>query len=174
MTGDPLIFFVVAGVLVMILAKITIWSPRRLWIKLTALVVTALFLPLAYLAFSDLLSRPKPVQVEWLQSGLEEAEVLAVQFREDEAIYLWLGLGDLSEPRAYALPWSDQAAQQLHAAMREAEAEGTGVQMRDPFEASLDESEPLFYARPQDPPPEKAQQADNPLMMAPKAAGEQG
>ncbi len=174
MTGDPLIFFIVAGVLVAILAKITIWSPRRLWVKLTALGVTALFLPLSYMAFSDLLSRPKPVQVEWLQKGLKEAEVLAVQFREGEAIYLWLGLGALSEPRAYALPWSDQAAQQLHAAMREAEAEGTGVQMRLPFEPSLDETEPQFYARPQEPPPDKAQQADRPLMMPPPETGDSG
>ncbi|MEM7223444.1 MAG: hypothetical protein AAF495_10720 [Pseudomonadota bacterium] len=172
MTGDPLLFFVIAGALAAVLAKITIWSPRRLWVKLTALGVTALFLPLAYLAFSDLLSRPKPVQVEWVQRGVKEAEVLAVQYREDEAIYIWLGLAGTPEPRAYALPWSEQAAKQLHEAMREAEEKGTGVQMRDPFEPSHDESEPLFYARPQDPPPEKAQQADNPLVMpAPEGAG---
>ena len=174
MAGEPLVFFVIAGALAALLAKITIWSPRRLWLKLTALGVTALFLPLSYLAFTDLLSRPKPVQVEWVQRSLEEAEVLAVQMREDQAIYLWLGLSGLAEPRAYAMPWSEQAARQLQAAQREAEAQGTAVQMRMPFEPSLDESEPLFYARPQQPPPEKAQQADTPLLMAPPARADSG
>ena len=149
----------------------TLGKAQRRFQLFTALMVAGI-LPLSYLAVSALLSRPKPVQVEWIQRGLEEAEVLAVQYREDQAIYLWLALAGTEEPRAYSLPWSDQAAKQLHEAMREAESQGTGVAMRMPFEPSYDESEPLFYARPQEPPPDKAQQADRPLVMpTPEAAG---
>ena len=40
-------------------------------------------------------------------------------------------------------------AEQLQRAMREAAQHGRGVQMRLPFEPSLDDREPKFYARPQ-------------------------
>ena len=46
-------------------------------------------------------------------------------------------------------------AEQLQAAQREAQESQTQVQMRLPFEASLDDREPKFYAMPQ------------PQMMAP-------
>ena len=155
--------FVVGAALVALLSLISIWAPRRLAIKSTALTTAVLFLPLSYAALVDLLSKPKPVDLEWWLSEAAEAEVLASRLVEDEAIYLWLQLPDLSEPRAYVLPWDRASAEQLQEAMREAEQQGSGVQMRVPFEPSLEDREPRFYAPPQpalppkdvvEPPPE--------------------
>jgi hypothetical protein len=77
---------------------------------------------------------------------------------ENQAIYVWLVMPDSPEPRAYALPWSVQAAQQLQDAQSEAAVDGTGVQMTMPSETSLDDREPLFYAMPQPAMPPKDQQ----------------
>jgi hypothetical protein len=47
------------------------------------------------------------------------------------------------------LPWSRDLAEQLQTARREAEQNDTQVQMRLPFEPSLDDGEPKFDAMPQ-------------------------
>jgi hypothetical protein len=62
------------------------------------------------------------------------------------------------------LPWSLQAAQQLQEAMSQAEADGTAVRMTMPFESSLDDSEPMFYAMPQPAMPPKDYQDGSPLV----------
>jgi hypothetical protein len=131
------------------LGLISIWAPRRLAIKAAALAATMLFLPLAYASLVELLSKPKPVDLEWWLSHAADAEVLASRLVENEGIYLWLQLVEVAEPRAYVLPWDRASAEQLQQALREAEQQGSGVQMRLPFEPSLDDREPKFYALPQ-------------------------
>jgi hypothetical protein len=95
----------------------------------------------------ELLSRPKPLRLEWRDAA--DAQVLSALPVENEAIYAWLLIPHSSEPRTYVLPWSLKAAQQLQEAMSEAQANGTGVRMTRPFETSLDNREPMFYAMPQ-------------------------
>jgi hypothetical protein len=141
--------FGAVAVLAGALASISVWAPRRLAMKLLAVAGVALFLPTVYAGFAQLLALPKPVALEWWQAHAEEATVLAASLREDEAIYLWLQLRGVDEPRAYALPWHRDLAEQLQAAQREAEESQTQVQMRLPFEDSLDDREPKFYATPQ-------------------------
>jgi hypothetical protein len=141
--------FGVVAVLAGALASISIWAPRRLAVKLLAVAGVTLFLPAVYAGFAQLLALPKPVALEWWQANAAEATVLAASLREDEAIYLWLQLQGVDEPRAYALPWQRDLAEQLQAAQREAEESQSQVQMRLPFEDSLDDREPKFYAMPQ-------------------------
>ena len=154
MSGVTELFVVGAG-LVGVLSLISIWAPRRLPIKGTALATSVLFLPLGYAGLVDLLSKPKPVDLEWWLSDAAEAEVLASRLVEDEGIYVWLQLPGVAEPRAYVLPWDRASAEQLEQAGRAAERQGGEVQMRLPFEPSLDPDEPKFYARPQPAPPPK-------------------
>jgi hypothetical protein len=151
------------GGLAFVLANIAIWSPRSLRVKLGALVTAAVFLPAAYLSLSEMLSRPKPVGSEWARRELAEATVIGAQMIEGQAIYVWLGMEGVAEPRAYALPWDEKVARQLHGARRNAEASGTDVKMRNPFEQSIDQRERIFYAAPQPPPPEKQRPIENPL-----------
>jgi len=158
-------YFAILGILAAILANIALWSPRRLRVKLAALAVTAVFLPAGYYGLTEMLSRPKPVDFEWARRNVREATVLASHMVEGKAIYLWLGIPDSPTPRAYVLPWSEQAARQLHDAGRMAEQAGTQVQMRKPFENSLDRREQVFYAPPQPPAPDKEAPVDEPLQF---------
>ena len=68
---------------------------------------------------------------------------------ESRAIYLWLQLDGVAEPRAYALPWDQRVAEQLQTAARAAAERQSAVRMRLPFEPTLDDREPRFYALPQ-------------------------
>ncbi|MEI9401779.1 hypothetical protein [Mesorhizobium argentiipisi] len=77
------------------------------------------------------------------------AQVVGAVPIENEAIYVWLTTAGSPEPRAYVLPWSQQAAQQLQDARGKAEADGTGLEMKmQAADAGLDTREPMFYARP--------------------------
>lgn len=141
--------FALVAVLAGLVASISIWAPRRLWIKLCAVASATLFMPAVYIALMQLLSMPKPVGFEWWHGQADEATVLASNLQEGKGIYLWLQLPDVPEPRAYVLPWSRDLAEQLQAAGREAVENRSGVQMRLPFEPSLEDREPKFYAMPQ-------------------------
>lgn len=145
-----------------ILTLVSIWADRRLFVKGVALIAAALFLPLAYASMVDLMSRPKPIDLEWWRTAAKEATVLGSKIREKKAIDLWLQLPGDDEPRAYVLPWNRDTAEKLQKATQEAQQNGSSVRMRMPFEPSLDDREPKFYAMPQpamppkdflDPPP---------------------
>jgi hypothetical protein len=154
--------FATLAVLTGVMTSISIWAPRQLRLKLGALGAAVLFLPAAYAGFLHLLSMPKPVALEWWHASVDEATVLASSLREGDGIYLWLQLSDASEPRAYLLPWNRDLAEQLQSARREAEQNDTPLQMRLPFEPSLDDREPKFYAMPQPALPPKDQAEDAP------------
>ena len=130
------------------LANISIWSPRKVWVKLTALTVTVAFIHLGYASFSELLSRPKPVALEWLKRDAKEAKLVAATYDEGQAIYIWLTMPEVREPRAYTLPWDVKTAQQLQDAQRQARKSKNGVRIRKPFEMSREDRQPMFYAPP--------------------------
>ncbi|MEQ8394408.1 hypothetical protein [Thalassobaculum sp.] len=90
-----------------------------------AIIQVALF----YAATSDLLGRPKPVEIELLSSRLERSEVLAQHLRQDEAIFLWLRAKTGGDPIAYRLPWSEQTARQLYEAGQQVEQQGGSVEL---------------------------------------------
>ncbi len=161
---DLTTLFVVAVGLAALLAAITVWAPRRLWVKAAAVGLAAVFLPLIYTAFADLLSKPKPVGLEWTKRNVPEATVLAAQVREGEGIYLWLQLDGEDGPRAYVMPWDRQVAQALQDAQRQARKSRSALRMRQPFEPTLDERKPLFYPAPQPAPPLKPAPEGGPLM----------
>lgn len=151
------LLFGLAAALATCLSSVAVWAPRRPSAKLAALALAALFLPLGYVAQAELLGRPKPVGLAWLE-GADEARVLAAVAEEGRRILVWLQPEGGSEPRAYALPWSRPLAEQLQQAQRQSTETGTEMRMRAPFagEASLDAGEPRFYAAPQQALPPKA------------------
>lgn len=131
--NDLFVLFTVVLFVVALLATIAIWSRRRASIRTLAVVLTALFVPVGYLGFSELLSQPKPIRHEWFKRKVDEATVLGVSVREDEAIYLWLRLDDSLEPRYYVLPWQQQLAEKLQNLVDEAIRDGASVTISDPF-----------------------------------------
>ncbi len=155
--------FIVAVAAAGLLAAISVWAPRRLWVKIAAVSVAAIFLPLIYTAFADLLSKPKPVDLEWGYRNIPEATVLAASLREGEGIYLWLQFDGVDEPRAYVMPWDRKVAQALQDAQRRAKENNAGLRMRRPFDLSLDQLDRLFYPAPQPMLPPKPVPDDGPL-----------
>ena len=154
--------FVVATVMVVALALVAVWAPRRPAVKFGATGLALAFVPLGYLALAELLSKPKPVELEWWAARAEEATVLGSTMREGRGIYLWLQLAEFEEPRSYVLPWNRELAEQLQKALAEAEENNTQVRMRLPFEPSWDDREPKFYALPQPALPPKDYTPHNP------------
>ena len=125
-----------------LLASIAIWAPRKTPIRVLAR------------------SRDGPVHAHYLRSsssgswpspsrssgpGSREtstlAEVLSVSFRrEGKAIYMWLRLDGMIEPRFYSLPWRQQVAEDLEDAMEQASRTRSNVIVKDPFsKRSLEE-----------------------------------
>lgn len=128
--------------------------PRgRIWQRATSATIFLVLIGVVYGGSVELLSRPKPLRLEWRDAT--EAKVIGATLREGEAIYVWLEVPGADVPRAYALPWDVQMAQQLQTAMQEGQAKGTDVQMSMPFEPGLDDREPKFYAAPQPALPDK-------------------
>lgn len=73
---------------------------------------------------------PKPYQFEH-RTG--HTELLAREFREGEAIYVWVRWEDGdSTPRAYRFDWSEELAQQIEEAENEVDQEGGQVQVTFP------------------------------------------
>ena len=162
---DLIPLFSALAVLAVILAHIAIWAPRQLWIKFGALATTVAFMPVAYASLSTMLGRPKPIEMEWSRQQLSEAAVLGARLEEGKAIYVWLGIDGVEDPRSYSLPWDQELAKQLNSAQRTAQQNGTQVHMRLPFENSLDQRDQQFYAAAVPPPAEKQQETQNPLQF---------
>ena len=160
MTGALSISFLASVMVAALLASIALWSRRSMAIKLFALGMTAAFVVSHYFALTDLLSRPKPVALEWSMPQPDSSSIVASQLREGQAIYLWLIRDGDDTPLAYQLPWSEELARQLHEAQREASQTGQQVRMRDPRDGHHAEGERVFYADPQKPLPEKQASID--------------
>jgi hypothetical protein len=148
-------YFALVALLAAGLASIAIWSPRRLLIRVGAVALATLFLPTAWAAMSDLMSRPKPIDFEWWHQAEGEATVLSSQLREGDGVYLWLQISGAVEPRSYRLPWDRKLAEDLEKARAEAEKNGTPMKMRMPFERTYDKRDRKFYAMPQPALPDK-------------------
>ena len=141
--------FALLAVLAATLGTVSVWSPRRMAVKAGALAVAFALMGTGYAAMLDLLSKPKPASFEWWLDQAAEATVLGNSMIEDQAIYLWLQLDGVKEPRAYELPWDRRTAEQLQTAARAAAEQQSALRMRLPFEKSLDDRDPRFYALPQ-------------------------
>lgn len=144
MSHLPYLYAVLVA-LAALLGAVAIGSRRALWLKAGALGLTGLLLAVAYAGLADLLSKPKPVRLEWLEREAESATVLAAALRENRGIYLWLQLSGTGEPRAYILPWSTKTADELMDALRESEGTSGSVEVRRPFDLDYPLDAPRFY-----------------------------
>lgn len=130
-----IIYYLFAGTagIALALASLAIWAPRRTPVRVVAVVIVALFLPVLYLQMLEMLSKPKPISFEWYEANAERAQLLGVTMNEGQAIYLWLLLDDLSEPRAYKVPWDLKLAEKLEDSVDEAVRRGATIVLRKPF-----------------------------------------
>ncbi len=147
------------------LAILAVWSPRKPWVKFLSIALLSATIVIGYVGLADLLSRPKPISLEWVRASAKEAVVLGGVIKENEGIYLLLELPEFPEPRYYKLPWSRDLAEQFQEAMRESRRSGVPTRLRDPFEPSWDDREKKFYAPPQPAAPPKEQQRNTPQLF---------
>jgi len=149
------------------LAFAAIGAPIHWGRRMTLVAILPMALGLGGWIMLTLMTGPKPHFLEWRDG---ETALLAHDWVEGEAIYLWVRWPDEDMPRAYRLPWSEETAQQIEQAEQANEAEGgeTVVEFREgvggdtammaenenespfDFEFSLEQRQPpSIYALPQ-------------------------
>ncbi len=116
------------------LATLAIWAPRPTRIRVLAVVITALFVPVAYVQALEMLSKPKPMSFEWYERATRKAVLLGVSLHENESIYVWLRPSGSIEPRSYVIPWNLKLAEKLQKATRAAARGNSTVVLEDPFQ----------------------------------------
>ncbi len=153
-------YFILVAVLILLCA-LAAWSRRERWIRWIIVIIGISLVAGAYPAMIDLLSRPKDVTEEWFQREASEAKVMGVFIDEGTALYLYLMLPGLDEPRSYRFPWSEETrklAQSLQDALDSKEGQENGVVIPFPFKPSLEREKPLTaHPMPQLAPPLKRQ-----------------
>ena len=116
------------------LAALAIWAPRPARIRVLAVAVTALFVPVSYASFAEMLSKPKPMSFEWYERATRKAVLLGVSLHENEAIYVWLRPKGSPAPRYYVIPWNLRLAEKLQKASGEAARGNSTVVLENPFQ----------------------------------------
>jgi len=128
-----LLFFVAAIAVAALLATLAIWAPRRPLVRFIALAVTVLFIPIAYLQFTEMLARPKPIAFEWFRRNVEQAQLLGASLDEGRAIYLWLRVDQDVEPRFYVMPWRQEVAEKLEDMIDNSLRNNSTIVLKKPF-----------------------------------------
>ncbi len=130
-----ILFYVFAGAtgVAAALAAIAIWAPRPTRVRVVALSIAALFIPVVYAQSIEMLSKPKPASFEWYERSADSAELLGVSFAEGRSIYLWLRIAGASEPRSYVIPWNLTLAEKLEDAVDDAVRKRSTILLKKPF-----------------------------------------
>lgn len=142
------------------LCLFTAWSRINKWYR-WGYILCGIALAIGfYPAQVNLLSRPRNVSEEWFNRHAKEALVTGVYVDEGVALYLYLILPGVHEPRSYKMPWNESTrglAESLQDALESAEGQEGGVVIPSPFEEpSLEREKPLTaHPRPQQKRPDK-------------------
>ncbi len=130
-----ILFYVFAGAtgVAAALAAIAIWAPRPTRVRVVALAIAALFIPVVYAQSIEMLSKPKPASFEWYERSANSAELLGVSFAEGRSIYLWLRIAGAVEPRSYVIPWNIRLAEKLEDAVDGAVRNRSTIILKKPF-----------------------------------------
>jgi hypothetical protein len=159
-TSDPLTWiFIVVVVLATSLALIAVRGSLSVASRAGALALAGMLMTSSYVGLTELMSRAKPVSLEWARGHGGPLKVAASHLRENEAIYLWVVFDGETEPRAYRLPWDLAMAKQLREAQGQARRRKSDVMMKSLKTKSASPTDRLFYAPPRPAPPPKIAQA---------------
>ncbi len=63
------LFYIFAGTtgVAAALASIAIWAPRKTPVRVAAVAIAALFIPIVYVELVEMLAKPKPMSFEWFE-----------------------------------------------------------------------------------------------------------
>tara|TARA_B100000686_G_scaffold333333_1_gene399147 strand:- start:50 stop:598 length:549 start_codon:yes stop_codon:yes gene_type:complete len=149
-------FFSILTILIAAIISITIWSRKSVIYKIFALLIGFCCFIVSYGSMIEILSRPKPKNLELLNKYANELTLLHVNWVEGEAIYLLVQLDDLKEPRLYRFPWNAAQAQEYDEMLEKGRENGEEVKIANPFyPTNSEERKTLVYTAPARPLPPK-------------------
>ena len=143
-----------------LLVVIAIWSRRAIGPRIASVVVLFALVLIGYFYLLNLLGRPQPIEHASFEGSEQDATVLATSIDEGKAIYLWLRIPGINQPRYYRMNWDHEVATSLKRAIDQSLRDNTSIQLNLEYETSLENRQmPKFYNLPQPrlpmkPPPE--------------------
>ena len=149
-------FFCIVVLLTALLTNLSFKSRKKLQLKVLALVLGVGIFFISYGALLEILSRPKPKNLEIINKYIEEATLLHVSWIEGESIHILIRLPNIKEPRLYSFPWDPIQAQEFDEALEKGRENNEEVRISNPFFTSnLEERKVLIYSSPAKPLPKK-------------------
>ena len=149
-------FFALLTILISFIIAISIWSRKKIKYKILSILLGTFAYFISYATLLEILSRPKPKNLELLNKYANELTLLHVNWVEGEAIYLLVQLDDIIEPRLYEFPWNAAQAQEYDEMLEKGRENGEEVKIANPFyPTNAEERKTLIYTAPAKPLPPK-------------------
>ena len=149
-------FFAFLTILISFIIAISIWSRKKVKYKILSILLGIFAYFISYATLIEILSRPKPKNLELLNKYANELTLLHVNWVEGEAIYLLVQLDDIIEPRLYEFPWNAAQAQEYDEMLEKGRENGEEVKIANPFyPTNAEERKTLIYTAPAKPLPPK-------------------
>ena len=149
-------FFTLLTILISFIIALSIWSRKKVKYKVLSILLGVFTYLVSYGSLLEILSRPKPKNLELLNKYANELTLLHVNWVEGEAIYLLVQLDDIIEPRLYKFPWNASQAQEYDEMLEKGRENGEEVKIANPFyPTNAEERKTLIYTAPAKPLPPK-------------------
>ena len=149
-------FFALLTILISFIIAISIWSRKKIKYKILSILLGIFAYFISYATLIEILSRPKPKNLELLNKYANELTLLHVNWVEGEAIYLLVQLDDIIEPRLYEFPWNAAQAQEYDEMLEKGRENGEEVKIANPFfPTNAEERKTIIYTAPAKPLPPK-------------------
>ena len=149
-------FFGLLTILISFIIALSIWSRKKVKYKILSITIGVFAYIISYATLLEILSRPKPKNLELLNKYANELTLLHVNWVEGEAIYLLVQLDDIIEPRLYKFPWNASQAQEYDEMLEKGRENGEEVKIANPFyPTNAEERKTIIYTAPAKPLPPK-------------------
>ena len=149
-------FFTLLTILIAFIIALSIWSRKKVKYKVLSILLGVFTYLVSYGSLLEILSRPKPKNLELLNKYANELTLLHVNWVEGEAIYLLVQLDNLIEPRLYKFPWNAAQAQEYDEMLEKGRENGEEVKIANPFfPTNAEERKTIIYTAPAKPLPPK-------------------
>ena len=149
-------FFTLLTILISFIIALSIWSRKKVKYKILSIILGVFTYFISYGTLLEILSRPKPKNLELLNKYANELTLLHVNWVEGEAIYLLVQLDDIIEPRLYKFPWNAAQAQEYDEMLEKGRENGEEVKIANPFyPTNAEERKTIIYTSPAKPLPPK-------------------
>ena len=149
-------FFFIIVVLTALLTSLIFKSREKTYTKAFILVLGVSIFFISYASLLEILSRPKPKNLEILNKYVKEVTLLHVSWIEGQSIHILIRLDGVNEPRLYSFPWDPVQAQEFDEALEKGRESNEEVRISNPFFVSKEEErKTLIYSSPAKPLPAK-------------------